>query len=337
MNDLRFNNLFRKLLNRTATAADRKELHQLWEEDALRRDPEQLFPYEDWQQTSAKGSLTERLQQNTLRYVLEGDARPDKAARKISARLRWLPAAAAAVLLMVIAGYRLLHTTVKENTLLVVSTAPGEQKMIRLADGSVVHLNGGSSMHFPGKFEGRQRMVRLHGEAFFEIRSASAQPFIVQTGNVATTVLGTSFNIIAGRDATAVTVSVKTGQVLVTVKNTTGERMEAVKLSPGMQAVYTGLQHKLAVSDISPENAGSWKNNLLVFENTSLEEICLALERKYGVRFTPATPALLHCQYSTRFDGLTLQQAMDKLSLLGNLHFSRKDSTITISGTPCIP
>lgn len=60
MNDPRFNSLFRKLLDRTATAADKSTLRRLW------KDTDELFPYEDWQQTTAEGPLPEALQQKTL-------------------------------------------------------------------------------------------------------------------------------------------------------------------------------------------------------------------------------------------------------------------------------
>lgn len=206
----------------------------------------------------------------------------------------------------------------------------GERKILTLSDGSVVHMNGGSSVHFPERFDKKERVVRLEGEAFFEIMPDNTRPFTVQTGYVATRVLGTAFNIAARPDA-GITVAVKTGKVLVTV---TGGKRDEVQLLPGMKAIYRGPQYNLAVSGFPAGNAGSWTNNLLIFEQVSLEEICLALSRKYGVRFIPSSPALLRCQYSTRFDGLTLQQSIDKLSLLGNLHFSRKDSIITIKGTP---
>ncbi len=38
-------------------------------------------------------------------------------------------------------------------------------------------------------------MVRLEGEAFFDVTHRPAAPFIVQTGNINTRVLGTAFNI----------------------------------------------------------------------------------------------------------------------------------------------
>lgn len=336
MNDSRFNSMFRRLLSRTATENDKEELRRLWGSETGNPDPDTLFPYPEWQDTVGEEKLPELLQQKTLHYILSKDAptainHPEK--RSIA--WRWIPAAA--ILLLIMTGYLMWQNNLrKEPALHVITTISGERKLLTLADGSRVYLNGGSALHFPEQF-GRQRIVRLEGEAFFEINRDSTRPFVVQTGNISTTVLGTSFNIAAEKEHTGVIVSVKTGKVQVAVNNNGHTKPETVQLRPGMQAIYNEQQNQLSVSDIPIANAGSWKDNLLVFDNASLEEICLALERKYGVHFVPSTPLLLHCKYSVRFNGLTLPESIDKLTMLGDLHFSRKDSVITIKGTPCIP
>lgn len=338
MGDSRFTILFGKLLNRTATEEDKSELRGLWTPQTGSPDTDQLFPYEEWQEATAEGPLTQTVQQKTLHYILSKDTSVTITKyRKPPVLLRWF-SAAAAVLLLLTGGYWLLqHNTVKEIPQRIVATAMGERKNITLADGSTVYLNGGSSIHFPMHFDETQRSVQLEGEAFFEIAPDSARPFIVQIGGVATTVLGTAFNIAARNGNSNIVVSVKTGKVKVATDANKESNPGEVQLMPGMQAVYNGQQHRLTVSNISVQNAGSWKDNRLVFDNASLAEICLALERKYGVRFEAASLALLHCMYSTSFDGLTLLQSTDKLSLLGNLHFTREDSIITIKGTPCTP
>jgi ferric-dicitrate binding protein FerR (iron transport regulator) len=50
-------------------------------------------------------------------------------------------------------------------------------------------------LEFPDEFKGKTREVYLSGEAYFDVKHADKVPFIIHTGNVSTTVLGTAFNI----------------------------------------------------------------------------------------------------------------------------------------------
>ena len=74
-------------------------------------------------------------------------------------------------------------------------SGPGEVKKIVLTDGSNVWLNNYSLLLAIEPFQGETRNVRLIGEAYFEVKHNAEKPFIVETGNLKTEVLGTSFNI----------------------------------------------------------------------------------------------------------------------------------------------
>jgi transmembrane sensor len=81
-----------------------------------------------------------------------------------------------------------------------VTTAPGEQATITLPDGSSVELNGATALAYPRGFGAlpfvgpEARRVRLTGEAFFSVRSAS-RPFVVKTPDARVEVLGTQFTV----------------------------------------------------------------------------------------------------------------------------------------------
>jgi len=73
-------------------------------------------------------------------------------------------------------------------------TATGEQKVIHLADGSIVHLNTDS--RFDIDFTDDIRKVRLlEGEARFDVAKDANRPFIVETSRGNVRAVGTSFNI----------------------------------------------------------------------------------------------------------------------------------------------
>lgn len=84
-------------------------------------------------------------------------------------------------------------------------TATAEIRRLTLDDGSVVQLGPESAIDV--SLEPTERRVRLlKGEAFFEVRPDAARPFIVEAGPVRTTVLGTSFDVRRGGEATDVAV-----------------------------------------------------------------------------------------------------------------------------------
>jgi transmembrane sensor len=156
--------------------------------------------------------------------------------------------------------------------------ATGERMEVVLPDSSHVWLNAGSSVDYPIVFQGNERNVSLTGEAFFEVTRDPAHPFVIRSGALRTQVLGTSFNIKAYPDDSAIAVSVVTGRVQVRSAHA------SVALSPDQQAVY-GKADDALVSRPYP-NAGvlaSWKDGKLQFRNKPLHDVIRTLERRYAV------------------------------------------------------
>ena len=60
-------------------------------------------------------------------------------------------------------------------------TAKGEQYQVVLPDGSHVWLNAASSLKYPVVFSGKERLVELRGEAYFEVSHNKAMPFKEKT------------------------------------------------------------------------------------------------------------------------------------------------------------
>ena len=111
------------------------------------------------------------------------------------------------------------------------STPRGKDCKVTLPDGSQVWLNAESKISFPDKFIGKERKVRIEGEAFFQVVKDTKHPFIVSTDFFSTTVHGTSFNVDAYSAKTA-SVTLVTGSV--TVRPTNGEE---TMIEPGEMAI----------------------------------------------------------------------------------------------------
>lgn len=91
-------------------------------------------------------------------------------------------------------------------------TGVAQQRAITLADGSTIRLAPSSAIatHFTA---GRRDVRLLRGEAFFQVTHDAKRPFVVTTGAVQTTDVGTAFDV--RHNAADTTVAVREGAVQV--------------------------------------------------------------------------------------------------------------------------
>ena len=152
----------------------------------------------------------------------------------------------------------------------------GEYALV-LADGTRVWLNAETELSYPSYFSGKDRRVKLKGEAYFEVTADTSMPFIVETKHLQINVLGTSFNISAYPDESHHATLAK-GKIKAIYEE------KQVILSPGEQALLTDSGMIVHAVDIATYT--SWKERRLVFKNKPLQEVARELERWYNVRLT---------------------------------------------------
>ncbi len=152
----------------------------------------------------------------------------------------------------------------------------GGEYRFRLDDGSVVWLNSESVLEYPRNFTGGRRVVKLSGEAYFEVEHDRARPFVVIAGDAEVTVLGTSFNVEARRDA--VTTTLVSGSVAVATPQ------GSVTLAPDDQAVAG--EGGIAVNKVDATLYSSWTQGVFKFDKMPLADICARLSKWYDVDFT---------------------------------------------------
>lgn len=158
----------------------------------------------------------------------------------------------------------------------------GRKSTFTLSDGTVVKLNSDSRFEFPSQFGEEKREVVLEGEAFFEVSENREKPFIIRTGNITTTVLGTTFNVKAYPNENEVNVALVSGRVA--VENTKeSSREEPLILKPNQMAVYNSTSDELKASSFDYSEVISWKDGVLALKNADLSQIKSKLEKWYGV------------------------------------------------------
>ena len=174
-----------------------------------------------------------------------------------------------------------LGRRVEEERNRIITTVGGDYCFI-LSDGTKVWLNAESELDFPVDFVGKERVVRLKGEAYFEVKPDAAHPFIVETRGVRTRVLGTSFNIKAYDNEESIFTTLLTGKVKVSA---IGEENESVVLTPGMQSEWQENGQKMSVKKVNAENFTAWRQGAFMFDNENIMVVTRVLERWYGLKF----------------------------------------------------
>ncbi|MFY0255349.1 FecR family protein [Chitinophaga sp. 30R24] len=161
-----------------------------------------------------------------------------------------------------------------------ISTPKGRQFRVVLPDGTRVWLNAASSLQYPIAFNGKERIVQLNGEAFFEVTKNVQQPFkvrILQQLNIE--VLGTSFNVNAYTNEKSSTTTLIDGAIAISLAHQTSTPMV---LKPGEQLQSQDGNMKIN-RHANVEKAVAWKNGLFSFQDVGLREMMRQLERWYNL------------------------------------------------------
>ena len=222
-----------------------------------------------------------------------------------------------------VADYRQTEQTSMQT----LSVPRGKDYHLVLADGTEVWVNAESRLHYPSRFTGDVRTVRLEGEAYFKVAHDERHPFVVETERLTTRVLGTEFNLqsYTGED---VSVTLVTGRVAVRTDGT-GEQ---VSLLPGQELTLEADGASPTVQNVDTYARTQWKEGYFYFDRASLDEILHVLGRWYNVDIElDCDPSLLdyHLHYVANRHG-TLAEALEKLNGLERVTVVQEGNRIVL-------
>lgn len=200
-------------------------------------------------------------------------------------------------------------------------TSKGQKYTLKLADGTRVKLNSESRISFPDQFSDSTRTIEFEGEGFFEVAKDASRPFIIKSGNISTTVLGTSFNLRAISDKRKFEVSVLTGSVKVSHESG-GNDIDERYLAPRQSATFDKQSNLFNVKPFDPEVVLAWVYGSIIFENASLEEIITKLESWYGVEIdTTAMKGRISKGYTGSYKDKSLESVLEGISFVLGFEF----------------
>jgi len=131
---------------------------------------------------------------------------------------------------------------------------------VLLDDGSEVTLNHDSRLRYSMASEQSIRKVILQGEAFFDVAHDTSKPFVIDVGLAQVEVLGTSFNVDAYKDRSAIEVSVYSGLVSMSIQ---GKHSDKLILHAGNKGIYHKDKQLLELIVTDNKNDLAWKTREL--------------------------------------------------------------------------
>lgn len=244
-----------------------------------------------------------------------------------TSKWKWI-GIAASILLIVSLAFSV--TTIIEKrqatTLNEYSCRAKEIKTVTLSDGTKVWLNSSSLLIASEPFIGGKREVTLFGEAYFEVAPNAEKPFIVETMNLKTKVLGTHFNVVAFPTDDIHEISLYEGKVQLNSNNNNNTAI----LSPGDRAYYDTNTGKMKLVHTDLGKPAQWRDGILRFYNEDLFSISKKLERHFQTRIFVADSVTGSFKYSGEFEEESLERILELLSAAKDFQFKINNNGIII-------
>lgn len=207
-----------------------------------------------------------------------------------------------------------------------------QKKELILADGSKVWINESSELKYPKEFSGQIREVYLSGEAYFDIKHDPSKPFIIHTGKITTTVLGTAFNIKEDPELHTVVVTVTRGKVGVA----NGNKQLGI-ITPNQQISFNLSDQKAVQTLVDASQVIAWKEKDLHFDNITFAEAAAQLQQRFHIKISFTNEKLKNCQFTgTALNGEKLDKILKVICIFNNATYKKDtDGNILIDGQGC--
>ncbi|HIY87616.1 MAG TPA: DUF4974 domain-containing protein [Candidatus Bacteroides pullicola] len=218
----------------------------------------------------------------------------------------------------------LLNDRTRTIPTLEVRTNPGMTTRLTLPDSTVVYLNSSSVLSYPAQFDKTERTIRLSGEAYFEVTQDPKRRFVVHTpAQSAIEVYGTCFNVEAYPDDPYITTTLTEGKV--GFIHTEGNTTLYTPMEAGEKLRYDVHTHELTRTRTTGTSELSWKDGLIIFQNTPFKEALRMLEKRFDVEFIVTNPKLDNDRFTGTFSTQRLERILQYFEISSNIHWKYAD------------
>ncbi len=238
-----------------------------------------------------------------------------------------------AAVIIIIFGIFMLYKTINTQNKQIILASTDSLLTDTLSDGSIITLNENTEISYPKNYnKNDKRIVKLEGEAFFEVKPDKEKPFIVDLGKAYVEVLGTKFNVNTKKDSNFIYVYVKKGQVR--LSNYKPKSQDSIFIilktnEKGKINKKTGIPEKIA-DTLNNSNQLYWKTNTLKFNSCNLSDVAIVLEKTFNIDIEVSQKAK-KLKLTATFKDETLNQILQIIELTFNLNIKKENQKVYIN------
>jgi len=207
----------------------------------------------------------------------------------------------------------------------VYATGKGEQRTVKLADGSTISLNAGTRLSVTYARDAR-RVTLTEGQAVFDVIHDTRRPFAIAAGDRTVLDVGTQFDV-RRRDGR---LSVVVAQGAVEIRPTEGSDGKAYRLHPGQRFEHVEGASEARVAAAEPEEAMGWRAGRLVYRDQPLSEVVADLNQQFATPILIADPTLASVPVSGVLIVDDQAAVIRRLALLAPIRAVRSDAGVVL-------
>lgn len=197
-------------------------------------------------------------------------------------------------------------------------TETAQVETYSLADGSAVTLGPDSKLLVFISHQARSLKL-LSGEGYFDVVSDKARPFVVSSGQVNITVIGTEFNV--RFNPSSIQVAVAEGQVAVELQD------KHAKLQVGEVIIADNNKGLSQVTSIDPTLIDDWQQGQLIYQDAPLSHIVAQLNRYYAGQIIVVGEDVEQLRVSASFSTQDIPSVIQDLAAMLSLEYTQSGDT----------
>ncbi len=223
------------------------------------------------------------------------------------------------------------ETTIEKLVYNTIKIPYGKRFELQLSDGTVVHLNSGTTLKYPIKFiAGENRQVFLEGEAFFDVTKDKKHPFVVNANNLNVRVLGTHFNVSNYPEDKITDVVLVEGSVGLYTANETFDAGKSTILKPGFKGSFSKNDNHIGTKAVITDAYTSWINGGLTFREMSFKDIAKKLERHYNVTIVNQNNKFSDEKFNASFGDEPITKVLSYFNEIHGINYTIKNNQVLI-------